>query len=86
MYRPLSKFSRDEIAYTEKDTYLRRQHIHGYVHDELAAFSGGVQGNAGLFSNANDLAKLFQMWLNGGTYGGVRLLKASTVETFTTHT
>ena len=84
MYRPLSKFTRDEIAYTEKDTYLRRQHIHGYVHDELAAFSGGVQGNAGLFSNANDLAKLLQMWLNGGTYGGVRLLKASTVETFTT--
>ncbi len=84
MYRPLSKFGRDDIAYTEVDTYLRRQHIHGYVHDELAAFSGGVQGNAGLFSNANDLAKLFQMWLNGGTYGGVRLLKASTVETFTT--
>lgn len=84
MYRPLSKFSRDEIAYTEVDTYLRRQHIHGYVHDELAAFSGGVQGNAGLFSNANDLAKLFQMWLNGGVYGGVRMLKASTVETFTT--
>ncbi len=84
MYRPLSKFPADQIAYTEKDTYLRRQHIHGYVHDELAAFSGGVQGNAGLFSNANDLAKLFQMWLNGGTYGGVRLLKASTVETFTT--
>ena len=84
MYRPLTKFSRDEIAFTEKDTFLRRQHIHGYVHDELAAFSGGVQGNAGLFSNANDLAKLFQMWLNGGTYGGVRLLKASTVETFMT--
>ncbi len=84
MYRPLSKFSRDEIAYTEVDTYLRRQHIHCYVHDELAASSGCVQGNAGLFSNANDLAKLFQMWLNGGTYGGVRLLKASTVETFTT--
>ncbi len=84
MYRPLRKYSRDQIAYTEKDTYLRRQHIHGYVHDELAAFSGGVQGNAGLFSNANDLAKLFQMWLNGGTYGGVRLLKASTVETFLT--
>ncbi len=84
LYRPLSKFSRDEIAFTENDTFLRRQHIHGYVHDELAAFSGGVQGNAGLFSNANDLAKLFQMWLNGGTYGGVRLLKASTVETFTT--
>ncbi len=83
LYRPLSQFGRDQIAYTEVDTYLRRQHIHGYVHDELAAFSGGVQGNAGLFSSANDLAKLLQMWLNGGTYGGTRLLKASTVDVFT---
>lgn len=84
MYRPLSKFPREQIAYTEMDTYLRRQHIHGYVHDELAAFSGGVQGNAGLFSTGNDLAKLLQMWLNGGTYGGVRFYKPSTVEIFTT--
>lgn len=84
LYRPLGKFSPDEIAYTEVDTFVRRQHVHGYVHDELAAFSGGVQGNAGLFSNANDLAKLFQMWLNKGTYGGVRYLKPSTVETFMT--
>ena len=84
MYRPLERFAQHQIAYTEVDTYLRRQHIHGYVHDELAAFSGGVQGNAGLFSNANDLCKLFQMWLNGGTYGGDRYLKLSTVETFLT--
>lgn len=84
MYRPLSKFPASQIAYTENDTYLRRQHIHGYVHDELAAFSGGVQGNAGLFSTANDLAKLLQLWLNGGTYGGQRIYKSSTVETFTT--
>ncbi|MBR5638695.1 MAG: serine hydrolase [Muribaculaceae bacterium] len=81
-YRPLNKFAPDDIAYTEVDTYLRKQHIHGYVHDELAAFSGGVQGNAGLFSNANDLAKLFQMWLNGGEYGGVTFYKRSTVDTF----
>ncbi|MBO7608673.1 MAG: serine hydrolase [Muribaculaceae bacterium] len=84
LYRPLTRFPRNQIAYTEVDTYLRRQHIHGYVHDELAAFSGGVQGNAGLFSNAADLAKLFQMWLNGGTYGGIRFYKPSTIETFTT--
>ena len=84
LYRPLSRFPRSQIAFTEMDTYLRRQHIHGYVHDELAAFSGGVQGNAGLFSNANDLAKLLQMWLNGGTYGGIRFYKPSTVEIFTT--
>ncbi|MBR1882764.1 MAG: serine hydrolase, partial [Muribaculaceae bacterium] len=84
LYRPMTKFPREQIAFTEVDTYLRRQHIHGYVHDELAAFSGGVQGNAGLFSTAGDLAKLLQMWLNGGTYGGIRFYKPSTVEVFTT--
>ena len=84
LYRPLTRFGRDQIAYTEVDTYLRRQHVHGYVHDELSAFSGGVQGNAGLFSSGNDLAKLLQMWLNGGTYGGTRFYKPSTVEVFTT--
>ena len=83
-YRPLNKFDGNQIAYTEVDTYLRKQHIHGYVHDELAAFSGGVQGNAGLFSNANDLAKLFQMWLNGGEYGRQRYYKKSTVDLFLT--
>lgn len=81
-YRPLNSFDKDQIAYTEVDTYLRKQHLHGYVHDELAAFSGGVQGNAGLFSNANDLAKLFQMWLNGGTYGRETFYKKSTVDLF----
>ncbi|MCQ2289255.1 MAG: serine hydrolase [Muribaculaceae bacterium] len=84
LYRPLEKFPADQIAYTEVDTYLRRQHIHGYVHDELAAFSGGVQGNAGLFSTGNDLAKLLQMWLNGGTYGGQRFYSEETVNVFAT--
>lgn len=83
-YRPLNKFKPEQIAYTEVDNYLRRQHIHGYVHDELAAFSGGVQGNAGFFACANDLAKLFQMWLNGGIYGGTRYYKKSTVDLFLT--
>ena len=83
-YRPLNKFDGNDIAYTEVDTYLRKQHIHGYVHDELAAFSGGVQGNAGLFSNANDLAKLFQMWFNGGEYGRHRYYSKSTVDLFLT--
>ncbi|MGN0213153.1 MAG: glycoside hydrolase family 3 N-terminal domain-containing protein [Muribaculaceae bacterium] len=82
MYRPLDRFSETDIAPTEHDTFLRRQIVRGFVHDETAAFSGGVQGNAGLFSNANDLAKLCQMWLNGGEYGGDRYLKKSTVETF----
>lgn len=83
-YRPLNEHSRSQIAPTEKDTYLRRQTIWGYVHDEMADFSGGVQGNAGLFANANDLAKMCQMWLNGGVYGGDRILSKRTVELFTT--
>lgn len=83
-YRPLLWYDKKNIAPTEKDNYLRRQTVHGYVHDETANFSGGIQGNAGLFSNANDLAKLCQMWLNGGEYGGERILSEKTVNLFTT--
>lgn len=83
-YQPLERFSVNEIAATETDNFLRRQHLAGYVHDETAAFSGGVQGNAGLFSTAGDIAKLCQMWLNGGVYGGDRILSESTVKLFTT--
>src|SRR5690606_17948620 len=59
-------------------------HLRGYVHDEGAALFGGISGNAGLFSTAGDLAKLGQMWLNGGIYGGERLLSEETVKLFTT--
>ena len=72
------------VAPTENDTYLRRQMLRGFVHDELAAFSGGIQGNAGLFGNATDLAKMCQMWLNGGVYGNERILSEETVRLFTT--
>lgn len=83
-YRPLNLHSKSDIAPTEYDSFLRHQTVQGYVHDELCAFSGGVQGNAGLFANADDVAKMCQMWLNGGTYGGERMLSESTVKTFTT--
>ncbi len=83
-YRPLNEHPRTQIAPTEKDTYLRRQTVWGYVHDEMADFSGGVQGNAGLFANADDLAKMCQMWLNGGVYGGDRILSERVVKLFTT--
>lgn len=72
------------VAATEHDGFLRRQTLRGYVHDEKAAYSGGVQGNAGLFANASDIAKLCQTWLNGGTYGDVRIFDESTVDLFTT--
>jgi CubicO group peptidase (beta-lactamase class C family) len=43
---------------------------------------GGVGGHAGLFSNANDLGKVMQLFLNKGTYGGKTYFKASTFESF----
>lgn len=82
LYRPLTRYPASAIAPTEKDAFLRRQTLQGYVHDETAAMSGGVQGNAGLFSTAGDLAKICQMWLNGGAYGGERILSEATTRTF----
>ncbi len=82
-YRPLERFTTDQIAATENDTFLRRQTIRGHVHDELAAFSGGVQGNAGLFSSATDVAKVCMLYLNNGTYGGERVLSENVVKEFT---
>lgn len=83
-YRPTEYKPLTLIPPTELDTIFRDQLVWGYVHDELSNFSGGVQGNAGLFSNALDLAKICQMWLNGGTYGDKRILSPETVELFTT--
>lgn len=82
-YRPSTYYNVAEIAPTEKDDFMRRQLLQGYVHDEIAAMSGGVQGNAGLFANALDIAKLCQTWLNGGTYGNQRIFKPQTVKLFT---
>lgn len=82
-YNPLQKMDSLQVMPTEKDDVVRHQWIRGYVHDEAAAFQGGVSGNAGLFSNANDLAKVLQLYLNEGEYGGERLLSQSTVRLFT---
>ncbi len=82
-FRPLDYMSVNNIAPTENDPFFRKQQLRGYVHDEGAALFGGISGNAGLFSNANDLAKLSQMWLNGGEYGGERFLSEETVNLFT---
>lgn len=83
-FRPLDHHPRERIAPTEDDPFFRRQHLRGYVHDEGAALFGGISGNAGLFSNSNDLAKISQMWLYGGSYGGEQLLSRETVRLFTT--
>jgi len=73
------------ITPTEFDTFWRFQLLKGFVHDPNAALYGGVAGNAGIFSNANDLGVLFQMVMNNGTYGGKQFLTPQTVKKFTTH-
>ena len=82
-YLPLQKFSRERIAPTELDDYYRFQLIQGTVHDESAAVLGGISGNAGLFGSANDLAKLMQMYLQMGTYGGKQYVSEATMKEFT---
>lgn len=83
-YLPLSRFSRNNIMPTEVDDYFRMQPVHGYVHDEGAAMLGGDSGHAGLFSNANDVLKMLQLYLNGGTYGGKRYFSQKTMDAFNT--
>jgi beta-glucosidase-like glycosyl hydrolase/CubicO group peptidase (beta-lactamase class C family) len=83
-FNPWQKGLTQRCAPTEIDDYFRQQTIQGYVHDMGAAMMGGVSGHAGLFSNANDLAKLFQMLLNGGVYGSKRYISQKTVQLFTT--
>ncbi|MCO6500077.1 MAG: serine hydrolase [Vicingus serpentipes] len=82
-YYPRYRFSLDRIVPTEDDQVFRKQLIHGDVHDPGAAMLGGVGGHAGVFSNANDLAKLMQMYLNKGVYGGERYITDTTLAEFT---
>lgn len=48
--------------------------IRGDVHDPRSWRLGGVAGNAGLFSTADDLSRLARMMLGGGVLGGTRIL------------
>jgi CubicO group peptidase (beta-lactamase class C family) len=83
-FQPLASFiSPASIVPTEYDDYFRMQVLQGFVHDMGAAMLGGVSGHAGLFSNTQELAAIFQMFLNKGVYGGERFLKAATIERFT---
>jgi len=83
-YNPLNKFDRKQIVPSEKDNYWRFQTVQGYVHDMGAAMQGGIGGHAGLFSNANDVAKIMQMYLQGGFYGGERFIESRTIKKYNT--
>jgi beta-N-acetylhexosaminidase len=81
-YNPLSRYSPSAIVPTENDYLFRRKPVHGTVHDENAAMMNGISGHAGLFANANDLAKLMQMYLDMGDYGGERYIREETLREF----
>ena len=83
VYNPLQKFDIARIVPTEYDSLFRKTQVHGKVHDEGAAMMAGVSSNAGLFADANDLAKLFQMYCNFGRYGEYEFLNEETMAEFT---
>lgn len=78
MYNPKPEFY-GMIAPTEKQA--DGSVILGKVHDPLARLlNDGNSGNAGVFSNAQDLAVLAAALMNGGEYNGKRILGELTVE------
>ncbi|NHM03718.1 glycoside hydrolase family 3 N-terminal domain-containing protein [Flavobacterium celericrescens] len=83
-YNPLHHFDKSVVIPTENDNYFRYQLVHGYVHDMAAAMQGGISGHAGLFSNALDIAKVMQMYLQKGNYGGMRYITEATLQKFNT--
>lgn len=82
-YSPRNTYEKQMLVPSEDDDYWRHQLVQGYVHDMGAALLGGIAGHAGLFSNAEDLAKMGQMYLNFGSYGGREYVSRATMEEFT---
>ncbi len=81
-FRPDSS-ALSRTAPTEFDPWRQRK-LRGEVHDENASRFDGVSGHAGLFSTADDLARVARMWLNAGVLDGVRIASAQSVALFTT--
>ena len=83
-YLPLQDVDVNLVVPSEIDDYYRFTEVQGFVHDMGAAMQNGVGGHAGLFSNANDVAKMMQMFMQGGLYGGRNFFSPSTVDHFNT--
>ncbi|MEY8708967.1 glycoside hydrolase family 3 N-terminal domain-containing protein [Bacteroides faecichinchillae] len=83
-YLPLRRLPKSVVIPSSIDNFLRKTTLRGFVHDETAAFQGGVSGNAGLFSTALEVAQVYQMLLNGGELNGKRYLSKETCQLFTT--
>ncbi|MBN1650842.1 MAG: serine hydrolase [Bacteroidales bacterium] len=84
-FLPREHFALERIVPTEYDSLFRKQLIQGDVHDPGAAMLGGVSGHAGLFSNAEDLAAVFQLFLQEGYYAGKQLLDSAIIHQYTSY-
>ena len=82
-FNPYKKFPMSRIVPTEYDSLFRKQLLHGTVHDEAAAMLGGISGHAGLFSTANDLMKLMELYRRMGEYGGEQLIGKDVIKEYT---
>jgi len=79
MYNPPASL-KNRIAATEYQSTPNRGLVWGEVHDENAWSLDGVAGHAGVFSTAEDLAKLAHIFINDGKYAGKRILKTETIK------
>ncbi|MFK9091777.1 serine hydrolase [Bacillus salipaludis] len=79
MYNPPASL-KNRIAATEFQSTPNRGLVWGEVHDENAWSLDGVAGHAGVFSTAEDLAKLAHIFINEGKYAGKSILKPETVK------
>lgn len=82
-FKPLERFTKNVIVPTENDTAWRNQLLQGDVHDMTAAMLDGVAGNAGLFSNAWDVAAMMQMYLQKGFFNDKQVLQEYSIQEFT---
>lgn len=82
-FLPRRFYSLERIVPTEYDSLFRKTLIWGRVHDEGAAMLNGLSGHAGLFGNANDLMKVYEMYRQKGSYAGQQFISTKTIAEFT---
>lgn len=82
-FNPYLKYPLSRIVPTEYDSLFRKQQLVGTVHDETAGMLGGISGHAGLFTTANDLLKLMELYRRMGEYGGEQIIGRDVMEEYT---
>jgi len=82
LYNPWKVVPKDEIVPSEIDNYFRQRELRGYVHDMGAAMQGGVGGHSGLFSNAEEVYRIMQIYLQKGSGKGLKFFNPKTFDDF----